>query len=328
MRALKVTVMMIRPPVALLLLLSAALGLAPAGRADGLRPLLTTVLVVVAGWFINATVLNDLADERIDRINLQNARGRPLVSGDASRRELMTLGLLAGAIAMIVAWIVAWRVGVVVTAGLTLNVAYSFPPFRLSSRGLLALLVLPMGYVALPFLVGAYSVGPSLGPHGFVLLVGLYVAFIGRIALKDFRDVEGDDLYGKRTFLIRRGRVKTCVFSAICWVSGCATLLTIVPLRSLLVVVFAAYVACALHGLRLVARTRDYVAEQVIIGAIANVGRGMGITALAFFTMASKGWSSGRQDLVYFALAFLFVGMYRAMIAERTTVRLEAIRPF
>src|SRR5207244_1071369 len=153
------------------------------------------------------------------------------------------LGLLAGAIALVLAWLVGPRVGIVVTAGLVLSVAYSFPPLRLSARGFLTLLVLPLGYVVLPFLVGAYSVGSTLGPHGLVLLAGLSVVFVGRIALKDFRDVEGDAVYGKRTFLLRRGRANTCAFSALCWVLGSATLLTIVPLRSVLVVVFAGYVA-------------------------------------------------------------------------------------
>ena len=40
-----------------------------------------------------------------------------------------------------------------------------------------------------------------------MLLAGLYVGFIGRILLKDFRDVRGDALFGKRTFLVRHGLV-------------------------------------------------------------------------------------------------------------------------
>lgn len=86
---LRLAVMMLRPPVAAVLILSAALGMAPSGRADGQHPLFTTVALIVAGWFINATVLNDLGDEAIDRVNLVNARGRPLVSGVATRRRLL-----------------------------------------------------------------------------------------------------------------------------------------------------------------------------------------------------------------------------------------------
>lgn len=327
-RATRVVVMMIRPPVAAVLLLFAALGLATAGRADGLRPLFTTVLVIVGGWFVNATVLNDLADEPIDRVNLQNARGRPLVSGDATRDELLALGVLAGAVALVVAWAVNWRVGSVVTIGLALNVAYSLPPLRLCARGLLAVVLLPLGYVVLPFLVGAFTATPTLAPHSLALLVGLYITFIGRIALKDFRDVAGDELYGKRTFLLRRGRTRTCALSAACWVAGSGALLAIVPARSLLALVFAVYVGFALRGLQLLARTRAAVAEQVVIGAIAQLGRGMGITLLAHLTMIGKGWSLEARDLVYVAMAFVFVGTYGAIVAERDVMPAAAIRPY
>ena len=86
--------MMLRPPVAVALFSFAGLGITQAAGHDPSREGLTlvAVLVLVAAWFVNATVLNDLADEDIDRVNLADARGRPLVSGDATRAELRTLG--------------------------------------------------------------------------------------------------------------------------------------------------------------------------------------------------------------------------------------------
>ncbi len=317
--------MMMRPPVLAVLMLSAALGMAPAGRADGLHPLFTTVAVIVCCWFIHATVLNDLGDEAIDRVNLANARGRPLVSGVATRHRLLALGCTAGAVALVVAWTVNWRVGAVVTAGLGLNAAYSLRPVRLSDRGVVASLLLPLGYVALPFLVGALSVEPGLHRDDVILLVGLYVTFIGRILLKDFRDVKGDAMYAKRTFLVRYGRTATCVFSAACWVAGSAAMLALVPVRSLLVGAFAAYLTCALDGLRRLHATRGFVEEQVVIGAIAMVGRGMAVTVLAHFAMVSKGWSSGHQGAVTLALVATLVGMYLVTLGERT--RVSSIRP-
>ncbi len=325
-RAARLVLMMIRPPLVILLLMFAALGLASAGRADGLHPLFTTVLVIIAGWFIHATVLNDLADEDIDRVNLATARGRPLVSGDATRRELLALGNAAALVALLAAWATNWRVGVVVSIGLGLNAAYSQGPIRLSHRGAVASLMLPPGYVALPYLVGALSVQPDLGAEDIVLLVGLYVIFIGRILLKDFRDVEGDGLFGKRTFLLRYGRVATCLASAACWVAGTATLLALVPLRSLLVGVFGLYLVCALHGLRRLATTTGRIAEQVTIGAIAQVGRGMAMTLLAHLTMLHKGWSPTAQVVITLTLATLFVGTYLVTLAQRD--RVAAIRPY
>jgi 4-hydroxybenzoate polyprenyltransferase len=329
-RAARLVVMMVRPPVALVLLLFGALGLASAGTgaADGFHPLFTTVLVTVGAWFVNATVLNDLADEDIDRINLSGARGRPLVSGDATRAELLALGLGGGVLALVVGTAVDWRVGAVVVAGLVLNAAYSLPPVRLCARGALALVLLPLGYVAVPFLVGALSVRQSLDGRQLALLAGLYVTFMGRIVLKDFRDVTGDELYGKRTFLLRHGRQVTCAASAACWVAGSLALLALVPLRSMLVAAFVVFAGCALHGLRALERATGHVEEQVTIAAIAQVGRGMCITVLAHLTMVAKGWPPGAQTAAVLVLAALFAGAYAGTVGQRRRVPAELVRPY
>ena len=321
-------VKMLRPPVAVVLMLFAALGLALAGRPDGLHPLFTSVLFIVGGWFIHATVLNDLADEAIDRVNLRNARGRPLVSGEVTRKQLWVLGVIAGGSALTAGWVVNWRVGTVVTIGLCLNVAYSFRPLRLSDRGLVAVILLPLGYVVLPLLVGFFSVQSTLDPKDMVVLAGLYITFMGRIVLKDFRDEAGDRLFGKRTFLIRHGRVDSALFSGACWIAGSAALIVVVPLRSLLIIVFVAYLACVLHGLYLLARADGHVAEQVLIGAIAQVARGMAITLLAHFTMMAEGWTTGDQMIVLLLLAGTFIYLYLGTAARRDRVAAAAIRPF
>ena len=325
-RAARLVVMMIRPPVALVLFLFAAIGVAQAGQGDALHPLFTVVPLILAGWFVHATVVNDLNDEAIDRVNLGNARGRPLVSGDATPSQLRALGLIAAALALVTAFAVNWRVGVVVVAGLGLSTAYSRPPLRLCDRGALASLLLPSGYVAVPFLVGLFSVRSAIGARELVLLAGLYLTFIGRILLKDFRDVRGDAMFGKRTFLVRHGRERTCQVSAACWAAGSATMLALFPWRSLIVAAFAGLLACALHGLRRLAATEGYVAQQVVIGAIAQTGRGMGVVLLAHLTMVGKGWGPGAQGLVVVVLALLYSGLYAATLSERD--RVLAIRPY
>jgi 4-hydroxybenzoate polyprenyltransferase len=327
-RSATVLVMMIRPPVAFVLMLFAALGVALGGRADGLHPLFTTVLVIVGAWFVTATVLNDLADEEIDRVNLPNARGRPLVSGQATRSQLRALGLGAAAVALGAGWLVNWRVGTVVTVGLCLNVAYSLPPLRISARGLLAVIMLPLGYVVVPFLVGAFSVRTDLGRNGLVILAGLYITFMGRIVLKDFRDEAGDKLFGKRTFLIRRGRADTCLFSAACWIAGCGALIAVAPLPSAVIGVFVAYLACVLHGLYVLAGTSDLPTDQVIIGGIAHVGRSMAITLLAHLTMSAKGWAPADQALWQLVIACAMVYLYVETVARRHTVTVADVRPY
>lgn len=327
-RSARLLVMMIRPPVALVLMLFAAIGAAVGGRGNDLHPLLTIDLLVIGAWFVNATALNDLSDEAIDRVNLVNARGRPLVSGDASRRYLLWVGLVAGAVALGGAWSLNARVGIVVTAGIVLNAAYSVEPLRLSRRGLLAVVLLPLGYVALPFLVGVLSVQPGLGPHGFEILVGLYVAFMGRIVLKDFRDEAGDRLFGKRTFLIRQGRHRTCVFSAACWLAGSGALIVLAPLPAAVVTVFLAYLACVGHGLYLLGRSEDCAADEAIIGGIAQIGRAMCISVLAHLTMAAEGWSTTDQTVVHVLVTVAFVTRYAELVAGRIEARAAMARPF
>jgi 4-hydroxybenzoate polyprenyltransferase len=319
--------MMVRPPVAVILLLFAALGMAAAGRPDSLDPVLGAVVVVVAGWFVHATVLNDRADEAIDRVNLPNAPGRPLVAGLATRGQLLVLGNGAGVVALAVGLALDWRVAAVVAAGLVLSWAYSMPPLRISSRGAVASLLLPLGYVALPFLVGWLAVRPAgLDRTGLALLGGLYVTFVGRIVLKDFRDVRGDALYGKRTFLLRHGARATCRFSAACWIVGSASILLLAPWQSLLTLVLALYLGGALVALsRLAAAPALSTAERAAIAAVAVVGRAMAITLLAHYSMVNEGWPAGRSALVLGVLAAVFSAKYAATLAVRH--REPALRP-
>ena len=85
-------------------------------------------------------------------------------------------------------------------------------------------MLLPLGYVAVPYLLGIFAVRSTITPNDLLLLGGLYAGFIGRIVLKDFRDVRGDALFGKRTFLVRHGRRATCIFSAAFLVLGVGVL--------------------------------------------------------------------------------------------------------
>ncbi len=318
--------MMIRPPVAVVILLFAAIGTAQGGQGGGLHPLFTVVPLILAGWFVNATVLNDLGDEAVDRVNLPDARGRPLVSGDATRAELLAFGRVGATVSLVAALGVNWRVAVVVAGGLLLNVAYSVRPLRLCDRGLLAPLALPAGFVALPYLVGLLAVQSSVRGQDALLLAAMYVTFVGRIMLKDFRDVRGDAMFGKRTFLVRHGREATCRLSAALWTAGTAGLLLVLPPRPVLVAAIAVLLVCTLHGLRRLVATTGHVAEQVAIGAIAQTGRGTAIVVLAHLTMVAKGWGTTPQAVVVVVLTLLYAGLYAATLSERD--RVLAIRPY
>ena len=106
----------------------------------------------------------------------------------------------------------------IMTLSVAIGVLYSLPPARLSYRTFLAPLTLAVAYVGIPYWVGVVAVGDGLRMWDLPLLASLYMLFAGRIVLKDFRDREGDALYGKPTFLLRYGKRATCLASlcAVC----------------------------------------------------------------------------------------------------------------
>jgi 4-hydroxybenzoate polyprenyltransferase len=321
--------MLIRPPVALVVHLFAAIGLAAVGAADALAPLFTTVLVVLAGWFVNAAALNDLADEEVDRINLASARGRPLVSGRATRTELWLVAVAAGVVALAVAAFEGGPVVIVVAAGLAVNAAYSLDPLRLSRRGAFGSITAAAVFVVVPYLVGVLSVEPDPSWRELALLPGLVVAFTGRILLKDFRDAAGDSLFGKWTFLLRHGRLATCRVSAACWIVGTAAVIAALPAvgsRPAVIVVGAACLLAALHGLVQLTTETDPVTEQVVIGAIAMAGRGLCIAVLAHLITTEAGWAAAPQVALLGTIGTVFVAAYVACLSARG--RVTAISPY
>ena len=160
-------------------------------------------LILLALWYINATTTNDLADEEIDHVNLKGSAERPLVNGAASSKQLKVI-MFASALTILA---LSLRGGIwlcAVTAVLLgLNWAYSFPPIRISYRGVLAPLMLPLGYVGYPLAVGFVLTNSQFTWQWVLLFAGLYALFVSRVMLKDFRDVAGDKKYGKLTFLLR-----------------------------------------------------------------------------------------------------------------------------
>jgi 4-hydroxybenzoate polyprenyltransferase len=288
---LRLLVIVARPAVLLLLALYAAVGTARGGRPED-HLLLFGVLVVVTALLLFSVAVNDLADEAIDRVNLAGHRSRPLLTGAGRRLDLRTLAGVGAVAALAAAVPLGWRCVLVTAAALGISAAYSL---RLSGRGAVGSLVLPACYVATPYLLGLYGAGGTPRPVDLLLLAGLYVGFIGRILLKDFRDVRGDALFGKRTFLVRHGRRATCAFSACCWVAGGALLAFSVPAVAGPAALGA---AGALVLLRLLATDGGHRRDERLISATAIVGRGLLVVLLVAL--------SGRHELLVATLTALF----------------------
>jgi 4-hydroxybenzoate polyprenyltransferase len=313
--------LMSRPAVVFLLAAFAATGLAQAGRPAGLiAP--ARVLVIIVGFLLFSVACNDLADEAVDRVNLPGKR--PLARAAVTRREFTLIGLAAGGAAVAASLMVSRLAAVVTLAGMVVSAAYSLRPIRLAERGAVASLLLPACYVAVPYLLGLLAVRRNVRAGDLFLLGGLYLGFIGRILLKDFRDVRGDALFGKRTFLVRHGRLWTCRLSACCWLAGtCVLLLTARQATPALVAAEAACNAAALGLLRMLSRDRGPRRDEILISAIAIIGRGMVVMLLAHLSMADASWPILRSSLVITALAVLTAGQAVAMLRDGPAGRLS-----
>jgi 4-hydroxybenzoate polyprenyltransferase len=332
-RRLRLIVLLARPAVIVLLAMFTATGLAEAGHGQS-KVLLARALVVVCAFLLFSVACNDLADDAIDRVNLPGQR--PLAAGALGRTEFAVIGVVAGVVALGSSAALRWQAVVVTAAGLAISAGYSLRPVRLADRGAVAAIVLPACYVGVPYLIGIFAARSFLRPGDLFLLAGLYLGFIGRILLKDFRDVRGDALFGKRTFLVRHGRRWTCAFSACCWTAGTAVILGSVhrPTAALL----AAEAGCLGLALLLLRKLADRRAidvpmglqdaahryidgeavpgerrDECLISAIAIIGRGTFVLLCAHLSMTEAGWTGWRYSLVIAALGVLTAGMAASM---------------
>jgi 4-hydroxybenzoate polyprenyltransferase len=215
-----------------------------------------------------------------------------------------------------------WPAVVVVAAGTGLSAGYSVRPVRLADRGAVASMLLPAGYVAVPYLVAVFGAAGRVTAGDLWLLSALYVGFIGRILLKDFRDVRGDALFGKRTFLVRHGRGWTCLFSAVCWVVGTTTMVVIRGADPSFVAVSVVYLALALVLLGGLSADGGPRRDEALISGVAIVGRGMVVSLLAHLSMTKAHWSPAAATSVLVVLLAVVVGQAADMARHGPTTRL------
>lgn len=323
---LRLLVLMARPAVIVLLGMFAATGLAQGGHSQ--EPLLLgRALVVVAAFLVFSVVMNDLADEAIDRVNLPGDPRRPLVAGLCGRGPFLAVGVTAGVVALGGSLFLHGPAPAVVAGGLVLSLGYSLRPVRLADRGAVASLVAPGAYVAVPYLTGLFSARPSVRPDDLVLLGGLYVGFIGRILLKDFRDVRGDALFGKRTFLIRHGRRRTCRVSAACWVLGTGALAGVRDLTPLTAGAFALLAAAALALLKALSEEAGARRDENLISALAIVGRGTIVLLFAHLSLVDAGWPAAAYAAVMAAVLVIVLGQAWTMTGRGPVPRLSTASP-
>jgi len=315
-RGLLLFVRMLRYRVALMLWLFMLLGAAMHGGLARFRWTYLVAGLALAFAYVAATTVNDIADEGIDRLNHPRDPGRPLVSGDASVRDLRLLhrAAIAGALACGAALGLAALLLAVLSV--LIGRAYSMPPLRISYRTYAAPAVLGVAYVLVPYALGVVAAAGTPGRADAVLAAGLYALFLARINLKDFRDREGDARFGRPTLLLRYGKTATCALSACALLLGDVLLVTAVRPGAgvaLLLQLFVAAIVWELRALWHAPAGRD---EQIAIGAGARMGNGLLLGVLGCLVLRGQGAPGTDQALFLLALTAAFGTGFWALAAR------------
>jgi 4-hydroxybenzoate polyprenyltransferase len=283
---------------------------------------LLRVIILLFFWYLNGTCINDIADIEIDKVNLRNAKSRPFANSLTTRAQLIRIAVFSATACLSVALTIsAVAFGACVLA-LLLNYAYSMPPIRISYRGVYAIMLLPIGYVLLPILLAVLSVEEPFSRTATVLTIGLYVSFMGRIILKDFRDVVGDRRFGKRTFLVRYGDGATVITSSLLWVVG--TMLSVYALSTINIV--TAYILICHLVVILWALGKFYLKlsrddQQVIIGSIAKTATASLICIIIAFGVHNGAYhiSTFVGNLLQAAIA-VYAGLLAIFYSKNTSL--------
>lgn len=244
------------------------------------------VLLVVVLMVIHGNAVNDIADFDIDKLNLADAKDRPLVSGDVSVRELWTLQGVCGLAAMLLSIVFGPVAALATTAVVIYNYVYSLRPFRITDRTLMSPLTLASTYAFLPFTLG-YFASNQVSGYPWVLVTALYVGFIARLLLKDFRDVAGDEKYGKRTFLLRYGARATCIISGISAIMSLGLMSVGTNFNPGVFVTLLVGNVAALRLLVHLVTARTLIRQALIIGFISKIGNSSILTVAVYFACRS-----------------------------------------
>jgi 4-hydroxybenzoate polyprenyltransferase len=306
-------VVMLRYRIAAMVVLFMLLGAAREGPLE-LGPRYLFAALALASSYVAATALNDLADEEIDRVNHPRDAGRPLVEGTATRRQLFVLHVLASLLGLCAAAGLGWRGIGLLALALLVSQTYSARPVRLSYRVAGAPITLGVAYVLVPYSFGIVAAEGTLRHTASALTLALFLFFVARIVLKDFRDRAGDACYGKPTILLRFGKTVTCAASLCALAAGDIVLVTALPpVLWLFAQPVVLSIAWMLHSLW---RADDPFAEQVAIGIGARMGNGLLLSVLAWFVIDGRGATVVETAVLTATVSVVFFLSFASLVAR------------
>jgi 4-hydroxybenzoate polyprenyltransferase len=300
---------MLRFRTVLMMLLFLAIGDAATKNSTTYDYRLLLMFPLLGFLFIIATSINDIADEEIDKINLAKDESRPLATNTAQKKQLIELIIFSFIAAIITASAINREAVMIVIISVFLSYIYSMPPIQISHRGILAPILLPTNYVLLPYLLGASIHPGSWSKDAIVLVIGLYISFIGRIILKDFRDVEGDAKFGKRTFLVRYGPTKTCQAASVTWIIGDLFIVSLyIRTNPILIILLQFFIAAIFYALYALAREKKVARQLILVNLVGRLGNSVALIILTELSLKYMKFTEAKNNLALSAVAL--VGIY------------------
>ena len=187
---------LIRPNALADVLLIFLIAYALSGGAISLSAVWLPVLLLASSLFFS-NAINDIYDIEVDKAN--KLTGRPLVSGVLSVPAawlIVTLWALICVAASVALGGNLLYIGLVLLA---CGLLYSHPLTRLSHRGFLGTATMALAYFVAPAWTGVEAAGQAWNSQAILFALAITLIGIARLLLKDYRDLEGDKLQGKRT---------------------------------------------------------------------------------------------------------------------------------
>ena len=212
---LELAARVLRPQVFVRLIAPFILALAMHNNLRAPGPGVIGALLALSLMWIAATSWNDLSDTGADVVNVRDDPGRPLARGETTRGALRALAIVAAVASLVIACIDGVAVAAVMAGVLVVAAAYSLRPMRLGARPYLPYPALGVAYGAAPYLLALAAMHIDIGARDAAVAGILSAMFAGRMLLKDFRDVRGDELIGKPTFLLRHGAFATTTLAGL-----------------------------------------------------------------------------------------------------------------
>lgn len=155
--------------------------------------------------YIGGTTINDVIDSEADQINMPY---RPIPKKVITKNEAILFAVIAYGISLVAAWNVNLPFFFVGLAYMILGVAYSAPPLNFENKGIIGQISLALITGFLPAFGGAIIAHPlNEIPFAWWMAFTAYtLLFAAVLIFKDFKDVKGDQIAGKKTFVLQVGK--------------------------------------------------------------------------------------------------------------------------